>query len=140
MSKMKKDAWKWCSRYIRLRDSIDYCRRIGISLDEGIVQCCTCRAVKQLKYMDAGHFIGRGLGGSSGVYFDERNIATQCKRCNAFLQGNPSAFKEFMLSKYGQETIDELHIRHRTNSYKGQLWAIGQMYKKMYNELKEMEI
>ena len=137
MSKLKKEAWTWCSRYIRLRDSIDYCRRAGLPLESGPVQCCSCASIKQWKYVDAGHFISRGMGGSSGVYFDERNINAQCKRCNAFLQGNAQAYEEFMLAKYGQEIIDELKLKHRINSYKGQLWAIGQMYKEKYQELLE---
>ena len=137
MSKEKKSAWRWCSRYIRLRDSIEYCREVNIPLDSGVVRCCTCPAVKQWKYGDAGHFIGRGLGGSSGVYFAERNIHFQCKQCNAFLQGNPEAYRKFMLEKYGEEIVKELYAKHHTNSYKGQIWAIGQMYKQMYHELKE---
>ena len=139
MSKTKKDAWKWCSRYIRLRDSIEYCKQRGISLDSGIVQCCTCDTVKQWKYVDAGHFIGRGLGGGSGVYFDERNIHAQCKRCNAFEQGNAQVYELFIFNKYSQDVVEELRIKHHTNNYKGKLWAIGQMYKKMYKDLQEME-
>jgi len=42
---------------------------------------------------------------------------------------------DFMLKKYGQEVINELKIKHRIGSYKGQLWAVGQMYKQLYEDL-----
>jgi len=135
MPKPKAEAWKWCSKYIRLRDSIDYCRRAGLPLDTGIVQCCTCSAIKQWKYVDAGHFISRGSGGASGVYFDERNIAAQCKICNAFYQGRTQEYRDYILNKYGQEVIDELNLKNKTNSYKGQFLAIGLIYKQMYEGL-----
>ena len=131
----KQKTWSWCSRYIRLRDSIEYCKRVRISLDEGIVQCCTCGKIKQWKYVDAGHFISRGMGGSSGVYFDERNIHAQCKICNGFHQGNAQNYEDFMLHKYGQKVIDELRVLHRTNSYKYKLEGLELYYKQVYKEL-----
>ena len=133
--KLKKEVWGWCSLYTRIRDSIDYCKKIRIPLDSGIVQCCTCPEIKQWKYMQAGHFIGRGAGGGSGVYFDERNINTQCNCCNAFQQGNALAYRDFMLDKYGQEVIDELRWLDRNNSYKGKLIGLGLYYKQKYEEL-----
>ena len=82
--------------------------------------------------MDAGHFISRGMGGSSGVYFDERNIHAQCKPCNAWKQGAPHEYEQFMLDKYGQGVIDELRWLHKNGSYKGNLHAIAVMYREMY--------
>ena len=71
--------------------------------------------------MDAGHFISRGSGGMSGVYFDERNIHTQCKPCNGFHQGNAQKYGDYMLQKYGQEVIDILRTLDKVNSYKYKL-------------------
>lgn len=87
--------------------------------------------------MDAGHYFGRGLGGKSGAYFDERNLNTQCKPCNAFKGGNKELYDKFMLQRYGQEVIDELEIlHHATKKYQnGELHALGQLYKQMYEEL-----
>ena len=132
----KKTTDKWFSFYIRLRDSIDYCRRAELPLDTGIGQCCTCPAIKEWKYMDCGHFVSKGRGGASGVRWDERNAHLQCKSCNAFQQGNAQEYGDFMLEKYGQGVIDELRIKHKINSYKGQIPAIGLMYKEMYLALK----
>lgn len=85
--------------------------------------------------MQAGHFIGRGIGGGSGVYFDERNINTQCNSCNAFRQGNGAAYTEFMRDKYGQEVIDQLRWLDNNNSYKGKLIGLELYYKQRYEEL-----
>ncbi len=135
MSKQKKQAWGWCSKFIRLRDSIEYCKKIGLSSDEGIVQCCTCPQIRQWEYMDAGHFLSRGVGGNSGVYFDERNINTQCKSCNGFQQGNVPRYYAFMLAKYGQGVIDQLKWLDKNNSYKYKLVGLELYYKQEYQKL-----
>jgi len=99
-------ANSYLSQYILLRDSMpghEYCR------------CCTCGCVIPVRghQSHAGHFIGKGHGGSSGVYFDERNVHAQCHNCNTYEQGNGPAYYEFMLHKYGQEVIDELKLKHK---------------------------
>jgi len=138
----KKIAWDWCSRYCRLRDALAYCRKNGIDLrqfariEDIVGACCTCGKVLSWVYMDAGHFIGRGLGGRSGVYFDERNINLQCKPCNGFKQGSPLEYRDFMLKRYGQQVIDNLRILDKTQSYKYKIEGIGIMYKEMYKKLK----
>jgi hypothetical protein len=98
----KAKAWDEFSRYIRLRDAKhgSYPDRWG--------PCCCCGKPVFWNRGDAGHFIGRGIGGGSGVYFDERNVHLQCKRCNGFKQGNYPGYEKFMLKNYGQEVIDEL--------------------------------
>lgn len=144
----KQKAWEWCSRYIRLRDSIEYCTKTSIDIGqfvrvEDIVgQCCTCNIVKSWIKMDAGHWQDRGMGGSSGIYFDERNIHLQCKPCNGGLyQGREKrsvheSYLDFMLQKYGPEIVDILKWLHKNQSYKGKIEAIGEMYKQMYEGLK----
>lgn len=133
----KKVAWEWCSKYIRLRDAIAYHKKYP-STPFGYVKCCTCpRIVIWDKNCDAGHYISRGSGGMSGVYFDERNIHAQCKSCNGFHQGRQAVYREFMLEKYGQDVIDKLGFLDKNQSYKGKLIGIGLMYKEMFEELKE---
>lgn len=115
----KKKASDAMSRYIRLRDAIDYCREHGIDLgqftrpEDIIGQCCTCGAVKSWIRMDAGHYKGRGIGGGSGVYFDERNVNLQCKPCNGFKGGAPAEYQEFIIEKYGEAVLEELEIKHK---------------------------
>lgn len=139
----KQKAWDACSKYIRLRDAILYCEEAKIidqlSVEFMVVRCCTCETIKIWRYMDAGHFIGRGIGGSSGVYFDERNINTQCKPCNGFEQGSPIEYREFMLDKYGQRIIDELRIKHHSTPDYGSVAckAIEIFYKEEFEKLNQ---
>lgn len=141
LSKAKKKAWQWCSKYIRLRDATEYCRSIGLDLspNDRIGQCCTCGVIRNWKKMDAGHFISRGLGGSSGVYFDERNINLQCKQCNGLKQGNAQAYEDFMVGKYGPRVVDELRLKNRlVHRYTViELEATAQFYKEKFEELKK---
>ena len=137
----KKKTWDKMSRYIRLRDAMEYCRTMGVSLhqfnrpEDVIGQCCTCGVVKSWIRMDAGHCISRGSGGMSGVYFDERNVALQCKRCNGFEQGRRSEFEKYLTTKYGDGIMDELTILDKTNSYKYKLEGLEMYYTQKYNEL-----
>lgn len=135
----KSKAWDACSKYIRLRDAIEYCKKYKIDLppEEMVVKCCTCGKVRTWKYMQAGHYKSRGSGGSSGIYFDERGINTQCGQCNAFKQGAPKEYKEFMLEKYGEEVIEELERKHQIPLQGGVLFykATEEMYKQKYQQL-----
>ncbi len=137
MATAKQKAWQACSKYIRLRDSIEYCRVNNLPLDSSWAQCCTCGAVKQWKYMDAGHFISRGLGGGSGVYFDERNINIQCKRCNAWDPEMLIRYLSFMEGKYGRDVIDQLHVLDKVG-HQGEPVAVEAMYQEMFEELCKM--
>ena len=114
----KKKASDAMSRYVRLRDALEYCDEHSIDLtqfnrpEDIIGKCCTCGTVKSWIYMHGGHCLPRGEGGGSGVYFDERNVHLQSKKENAFAGGNPTEYRKFMLEKYGQDVIDELEIKH----------------------------
>ena len=140
----KQKAWDWCSLYIRLRDAVEY-QKQNPEVELGWVKCCTCgRLIHIKKNADAGHFIERGRCGLSGVYFDERNINTQCKNCNWGAKKGKNirakvdeAYKQFMLEKYGQKVINELYFLDRNQSYKYKIIAIGEMYKQMYKELEQ---
>jgi len=139
----KQKAWDWCSKYIRLRDAIEY-HKTHPEAELGWVKCCTCgRLIFIWKNADAGHFIPRGSRGASGVYFDERNLNTQCKNCNGGFRCGKNiraevdgAYKQFMLGKYTQKVINELYFLDANRSYKYKIIGIGLMYKQMYEELK----
>ena len=136
----KTTAWNWCSKYIRLRDAIAYCERYGIDLGQFNdtrhipLKCCTCSTVKSWMYMQAGHFYSRGLGGGSGVYWDERNIAGQCPQCNQFRQGAAQEFEVYLIDLYGQDVLDELAVKNRIPQ-KENIHAIGTYYKQEYKKL-----
>ena len=135
MPSQKKKVDKWFSFYIRLRDAMEFQKDTGT--DAGIGRCCTCGKIGQWKYMDCGHFISRGSGGSSGVRWDERNAHLQCNICNAFQQGSTVRYYEFMLAKYGQAVIDELKWLDKNNSYKYKLIGLELYYRQKYQELVE---
>ena len=105
--KLKKKISTQMSIYIRLRDASA----------EGYGPCRTCAAWVFWKRADAGHFISRGLGGRSGVYFDERNVHLQCKQCNKWKQGAPVEYRKFMLREYGLKTVEELELKDKTHRY-----------------------
>lgn len=139
----KKDkAWNQCSKYIRLRDSIEWNRAnyqdiTGIQPKLLLCKCVTCSTIKIWPRMDAGHFIPRGSRGQSGVYFHEKNIHCQCSDCNGFKEGNTLAYLDFMVAKYGQSVVDELRaLDAMVKSYSAfELMGFELMYKQMYKEL-----
>jgi hypothetical protein len=136
--KLKEQTFDWLSKYVRFKAAIDFAKRCPSAGNE-YAPCCTCSIVKNVKHAHGGHFIGRGIGGQSGVYFDVRNVNFQCKRCNAFLQGNYDEYKKFMLDKYGQEVIDELKTKDKVNSYTNvDIEALGIVYKREFEKLVEM--
>ena len=87
--------------------------------------------------MDAGHYKGRGLGGGSGTYFDERNVHAQSKDCNAFKQGAPQEYETFLIDKYGPEIIEELTRKHvlQIDMRPLAMVATEQFFKEKYAEL-----
>ena len=136
MANQIKKTDKWFSLYVRLRDALEFQKEVGGDIDISIGRCCTCGVIKQWRYMDCGHFISKGVGGHSGVRWDERNAHLQCKICNAFMQGNAQNYHEFMLARYGETTINELRWLDKNQSYKYKIEAVGLLYKELYRELK----
>lgn len=117
-TKLKKDLWTVFSRYIRLRDALDYQQNHPEYFGEPLAVCVTCRRVgKALGQggMQAGHFIP----GRQGSYvYDERQVNAQCYRCNVELKGNWPEYLEFMVAKYGQETVDHMMYEQRRETVK----------------------
>ncbi len=128
-------ANSYFSKYILLRDAIKQNNQYQAY---EFVTCCTCGKIMSRfsKNSHAGHFISKGMGGSSGVYFDERNVNAQCHNCNKWLQGNGVEYFLFMQEKYGIAIIDELRRKHhlpRPHS----IDEYGIMYREKYKELKK---
>jgi len=96
LPKLKKEAWGWFSKWIRLRDAL-----LTTGTKE-FVKCVTCDKVASVKEMDAGHFKHNRFD------YDERNIHAQCSRCNHFLSGNGAVYAIFILDTYGREVLDYL--------------------------------
>jgi len=139
--KALKEANKWCSLYIRLRDAIEYNRQFreditGVDPINLVAACVTCGQIKQWILMEAGHYIGRSSKGQSGVYFDERNIHIQCEQCNKGLDVK-NEYENYMLGRYGQKVIDELHEKDKEIRKRGrdELMAFALHYQELYHQL-----
>jgi hypothetical protein len=134
------------AKYIKLRDAI------SDKLDSPtfrLVKCRTCSKIlaryefdpikgKEVGNRDCqgGHYLGRGSGGSSGVYFDERNVWTQCAQCNRFRQGAPEEMELHIRKVCGDDVIEELKLKHKVESYsQEEIIALGIYYKEMYQSL-----
>ena len=116
----KQIAWDWMSRWVRITAVIETCEQIPtLSPLDLIAQCCTCgklSSVRKKGGIQAGHYKARGIGGGSGTYFDERNIGPQCGSCNGFEGGRPEKFREYLVEKYDEETVQDLERLHKLPS------------------------
>ncbi len=135
-AKLKKKLWKIFSEYIRQRDAKYWQEKIP-DLTDGVVCCCTCGLPRHWTEVDAGHFIPKGMGGKNALYFDEYNVNAQCKGCNAFKQGAPIRYEEFIIDRYGQDILDQLRAnQYRTKRYSEiELLALMEYYKQKLKEL-----
>lgn len=102
-----KEADKWFSKYIRLRDS-DYADGVWRGT------CVTCgRAMvvyqdgKWTKGPQNGHMIGRG---TFCLRYSEINCNLQCAHCNAWLDKDEmiTRYRKAVDAKYGAGTYEEL--------------------------------
>ena len=150
MASQRKKTWNWCSKYIRLKEALEYCGEANIDLRQFVRvedifgRCCSCGNIKSWIRMDGGHWIDRGSGGTSGVYFDERNVHLQCKPCNGGLyQGAVKLsvkenYDNYMLNRYGEDVMTELKLLDRIHIYRPQdIIGLELYYKQKYQELKE---
>lgn len=131
---MKKDPKKKTrSRTVLLRSLQTvvnlYCRLRDCNGEDG-TSCISCKKWFPFEKGDGGHFIAQGS--SSYLRFDERNINFQCHRCNRFLHGNTHNYYVGMVSKYGQDTVDEL----MSLQYETKKWTEDEIkeLRKTYNQ------
>jgi len=99
---MKKDTktledklWKVFSLYIRTKGS-----------NNGANRCYTCGTFKDIKELDAGHYVKRQYNTTK---YDERNVKPQCKKCNRFMGGNQDEFAIHLKKDYGDDILEELN-------------------------------
>ena len=125
---MASDAklWRIFSEYIRLRDSDN----------SGIGKCFTCSFTGEWRRFDAGHGIGRQ---HKSVKYEERNVHSQCKRCNGFEGGQQAIYKEEVEKRYGKGTWDELVLKSRQVCKRGKVDIdfMTEYYKKEVAKLKK---
>lgn len=132
VAKLKAEAWKAFSKYIRTRD----CLRFSGNPELG--KCVTCKRAYPFKQLCAGHFIA---GRSNSVLFDERIVYSQCGGCNTNPPygkgGNYVEYYVFMLEEWGQIMIDEFRaLKHKTVQYKSHEYIrIKEEFENKTNEL-----
>lgn len=77
-------------RWIRLRDANEL--------------CISCGANSEI--WDAGHYFKAEI--YTGLIFNEMNVNKQCAKCNRFLGGNESGYREGLVKKYGEKKVKAL--------------------------------
>ncbi len=100
LSQLHKIFWKIFSEYSR--------RKLADA--NGYVACCSCGTIRHWKSMDAGHYISRT---HLHVRYDNMNVHAQCKGCNAFKQGNPVGYREFLVREYGESAVRNMEDRRK---------------------------
>jgi len=90
----KARAWKYFSKFIRLRDS-----------ENGICKCITCEKRGRWKDFHAGHCITRD---KATTFLDEENVNGQCPHCNTFQAGKQLEHAQAIDNKYGAGTANAL--------------------------------
>jgi hypothetical protein len=105
VAKLKKQADKVFSQYIRQRDSNK----------EGYGRCITCDKLCHWKEAQAGHFVSRRV---NKLRFDEENVNLQCVGCNMFKAGEQYLYGINIDKKYGDGTAEKLmNQRHLTHKF-----------------------
>jgi hypothetical protein len=98
LTKLKKDTWSWCSKYIRLK----------YADNNGYVACYTCGTVMYWQsgnQMQAGHgFGGRG----NSILFEEKILRPQCYSCNICKKGNYDVFHTKLEKQYGYGFLQKM--------------------------------
>jgi len=129
----KETAWRWFSKYIRLRDAIKttgdqfYCRRI------------TCGQVKPVGEIHAGHGIP---GRMNSILFNEELVNGQCKTCNCEGKGQTEMYKKVLIDVYGQEKWDFWQsaknnpVHYTQFDYEQMAKTYRQKYKELSNRLR----
>ena len=126
LSWWKKEADKYFSRYIRLRDS-----------NHGTIFCITCGTPFKIKEGDAGHFQPRQ---HLFTRFDERNVNGQCKGCNNkdWNQGEQYKHGIAIDKKFGKGTAQWLSD-HRRDFIKYIIPDYQEMIVEYKQKIKELE-
>ncbi len=107
LTPIKKDAWKWFSKFIRLRDAL------LTTGTKDMVKCFTCDALVSAWSRggaQAGHFLdGRG----NAVLFDEDLVHAQCLQCNFYRHGFKESYEPKMIALYGKDRVEGFRVQKR---------------------------
>jgi hypothetical protein len=116
------------SEYIRLRDADA----------NGHCRCISCGTIHHWKEMDAGHYVNRK---HMSTRYDEKNVNTQCRKCNRFDEGNQIGYTRGLIKKYGTGIINGLDVKKHSASKitKAEYELLINHYKVEVMELKKVK-
>jgi len=118
----------WFSRWIRLRDAWE-------SNGVLVARCCTCKAIRDIRRIDCGHYRKRQ---HMSTRFHESNALPQCKPCNGWEQGDPERMAVVIDKKFGDGTAEYLRGLEK-RVYKPDVGLIEMAYReKVADLLKQM--
>jgi len=129
LSSTKKKAWRYFSKYIRLRDAL---KTTG---DIHYCKCFTCGRIEPIKKMDAGHFVSRRF---NSTLFDERNVHSQCTYCNTFLGGDQLGYRRQLIKFYGEGIDIELEDK-ATETKKYTIPELKELIEELKEKIKVLE-
>ncbi|KKM95072.1 hypothetical protein LCGC14_1191730 [marine sediment metagenome] len=130
IKKLKAEAWRLFSLFIRMRD----CLRTTGSVEYG--ECITCNNTLPFEELQAGHFIP---GRHNTNLFSEKGVHAQCKRCNLFLGGNQLEYRRQIIKLYG-EGYDEVLEEENKIGKKSSVDELEAIIKFLKEKIKLLEI
>lgn len=93
-SNLMRKADEAFSLFIRTRDSQDF---------DGRAFCCiSCGRPLPIEQADCGHYINRQ---HMSLRFSELNCNAQCRKCNRFMEGNNSGYRQGLIQKIGEQKV-----------------------------------
>ena len=125
VSKLKKEADRVFSIYVRMRDADQ----------DGYANCITCRKTSHWKALQNGHFVSRAC---NRLRFDDENCNAQCVGCNMFKGGEQYEYARQLDLKYGDGTAEKLHAQ-RHISHKLTITELEQIIEDAKAYIKEVE-
>jgi len=121
--KMKDEAWKAFSLFIRTRDCLFTTKKN----DRG--KCITCGIELPIGELQAGHFIS---GRHNSYLFSEEGVHAQCRTCNILKGGNQLEYRRQIIDLYGDKYDEVLEKEsHEIKKY------TLEDYKEIRDEYKE---
>ena len=101
------DAQFWVNKFIRLRDSSNYCISCEKVMNEG--------GYIGAGGVHAGHY--RSRGACPELRFNELNIHAQCAQCNNERSGNIAEYRIRLIKKIGLDKVEWLEGPHEPAKY-----------------------
>lgn len=110
-------------------------RKLEESDDSGYCRCVTCGAKAHHSVIHNGHYIDRKHNSTT---FLSRNNHPQCENCNVFLRGNIPKYEDYLESRYGVGTVEELK-RLKSRVFKLTQTYLDELITKLKKEIDVLE-